>query len=73
MSYKANPIYINEKWEHDRYCDGEGVIHGFGTFLQHGQLVMKDRPCMYCNRIAKAKLRNQRTLEQLNGENKGHS
>lgn len=48
----SHPQYIKEKWEHDRYCNGEGEILEISAFYPFPS---RYRPCRYCERLEAAK------------------
>lgn len=48
----SSPIYIKEKAEHAKYCNGEGEIIRYSSFYPYDTIV--DR-CPYCYRIEMAK------------------
>lgn len=51
----SSPTYIKEKWEHDRYCNGEGEILVISQFAPFGY---RYRPCRFCRRLELAKARD---------------
>ena len=41
----GDPVYIKEKYDHDRYCDGGWMTEG-NAFSQFREI-----PCKYCDRM----------------------
>jgi hypothetical protein len=55
----SNPIFIKEKYEHDKYCDGEGLIHEINRYTGEDN----PRPCRLCARMRAAQLKKQAILK----------
>ncbi len=54
---KGSPQYIQEKYLHDRSCDGEGQIYQLVT-TPYG-MEEREVDCMFCKRIRIAKERKR--------------
>lgn len=50
---QRNRIYLIEKENHDKYCDGEGSILKFNAFTGH----RIDEDCPFCKRLTSYRLR----------------
>jgi hypothetical protein len=48
----GSPVYVQEKYDHDHYCDGEGEITEYSMFYPFQS---RSRPCRFCERLTKQK------------------
>lgn len=47
MSVLGNPVFVQEKWEHDQFCNGEGEIVDINKFTRE----VTYRDCAFCLRM----------------------